>query len=114
MVAHYGRPVPLDEHGGGECEAGDERPAGSRGGGAGRNGMTWAMVDLDKRRIPLPASLTESSVVRAIPISARLYTILTMRRNDPDGKELPPAAFVFGNEIGQPVRSPGHCDSTTD
>jgi integrase len=68
-------------------------------------GMTWAMVDLDKRRIALPASLTKSSAARIVPISPRLLAVLRMRQTDPDGKELPPTSHVFGNEIGQPVKS---------
>ncbi|MFB3852852.1 MAG: tyrosine-type recombinase/integrase [Vicinamibacterales bacterium] len=75
-------------------------------------GMTWEMADLDKRRITLPASLTKSSASRVIPISTRLHAILTMRRLGPDGEDLPPTAYVFGNEIGQQMKSIKTCWTT--
>jgi integrase len=40
-----------------------------------------------------------------VPISTRLQGILAMRRTDPEGEELPADAYVFGDEIGQRVRS---------
>jgi integrase len=67
-------------------------------------GMTWAMVDLDKRMITLPASLTRTSQSRAIPITTRLEALLRTRRHDPAGEELPPKARVFGDELGNLVR----------
>ena len=40
-----------------------------------------------------------------MPISTRLRGILDMRRCGPDGQELPPTAYVFGNEVGEPVKN---------
>jgi integrase len=42
---------------------------------------------------------------RVIPISARLRAELEMRRHAPDGKEHPREAFVFGNDVGEQVKS---------
>src|SRR5436190_12392939 len=39
-----------------------------------------------------------------IPITARLATVLEMRRIDPAGEALPPNAFVFGDEGGGPKK----------
>ncbi len=61
------------------------------------------MVDLDRRRITLPASLTKTSSSRLIPISSRLHAILSMRRRDVNGKERPATAYVFGDSHGRPV-----------
>jgi integrase len=68
-------------------------------------GLTWEMVDLDKRMITLPASLTKTSQSRAIPITTRLEALLRMRRHDPAGEELSPTARVFGDELGNAVGS---------
>jgi len=40
-----------------------------------------------------------------IPVSANLRAVLEMRRTDPKGHELPIQAFVFGNEVGEPITS---------
>jgi integrase len=68
-------------------------------------GLTWAMVDFDKRMIVLPASLTKMSQSRAVPITPRLDAILRMRQHDPAGKAHAPEKFVFGDELGRPVAS---------
>jgi integrase len=54
--------------------------------------------------ITLPAAITKTNKGRTVPVSARLAAVLEMRRYDPKGKELPPDAFVFGNEVGEPVK----------
>jgi hypothetical protein len=38
-------------------------------------------------------------------LSSRLKAILEMRRLAPSGQELPPTAYVFGNAVGEPVKS---------
>ena len=68
-------------------------------------GLQWGMVDLDRRTIRLPASLTKTSEARQVPVSPRLCEMLKMRRLDPAGEELPGTAHVFGDELGRPVKS---------
>lgn len=41
---------------------------------------------------------------RIIPITSRLKSILEMRRLGPEGKEFGPAAYAFGNEVGERVK----------
>ncbi len=53
----------------------------------------------------LPSVKTKTKVDRTVPISSRLKAILEMRRNGPDGEDLPPDAYVFGNEVGEPTKS---------
>ena len=38
-------------------------------------------------------------------MSSRLKAILEMRRLAPDGNELPGTVYVFGNEVGEPIKS---------
>lgn len=68
-------------------------------------GLRWADVQLAKGEIRLAPSATKTRTGRTIPISARLRSILDLRRRDPADEEHPPTARVFGNEIGQRVGS---------
>jgi integrase len=68
--------------------------------------LQWWQVRFEpKAEIFLPALKTKTKSDRTIPISARLRSILDMRRNDPEGKTHPPTAYVFGNEVGEAVKS---------
>ena len=40
-----------------------------------------------------------------VPISTRLHSTLEMRKVDPTGRSSPPQAYVFGNAVGQQVKS---------
>jgi integrase len=53
----------------------------------------------------LPATKTKAHADRRVPISTRLRGVLDARRNDPAGEPLPPAAYVFGDELGRRRRS---------
>jgi integrase len=64
--------------------------------------LQWSQVRAGARpELFLPAQKTKTGKARTIPVSGRLNAILEMRRLDPDGNPHPPAAYVFGNEIGQ-------------
>jgi hypothetical protein len=65
----------------------------------------WQVRFSPKAELFLPARKTKTKADRTIPISARLRAILDMRRNGPDDKPHPPEAYVFGNEIGEPIAS---------
>ena len=67
--------------------------------------LQWRQVRWEQNEIHLLAGKTKAKKPRYMPISHRLRAILEMRRHDPAGQELPPEAYVFGNEIGQRVRS---------
>jgi integrase len=58
-------------------------------------------VRLERGEITLKAEKTKTREHRTIPISQRLRAVLEMVRTGPDGKEFPPTAFVFGNEVGE-------------
>jgi integrase len=68
-------------------------------------GLQWRDVNLARHEIRLPASKTKDQDFRVIPVSSRLAAVLEMAKTDPAGKEFGPAAFVFGDEIGQRVKS---------
>ncbi len=57
--------------------------------------------------VVLPAAKTKTRQDRVVPVSTRMRAILEMRRLAPDGKEHPADAYVFGNEIGQRVKTIG-------
>jgi integrase len=67
--------------------------------------LQWADVSFERGEIVLRPERTKDREKRIIPISSRLREVLETRRHDPDGKDLPPAAHVFGDEIGRPVGS---------
>lgn len=68
--------------------------------------MQWEQVRFEpKAELFLPAVKTKTKTDRSVPISTRLHAILDMRRHDPAGKEHPPQAYVFGNEVGERVKS---------
>ncbi len=67
--------------------------------------LQWRQVRWAQNEIHLPAGKTKSRKDRFIPISQRLQAILEMRRCDPNGDPLPLDGYVFGNEIGQSVKS---------
>ncbi len=48
---------------------------------------------------------TKTAVARTIPMSQRLRGELDMRRTDLTGQPFPSGAYVFGNEIGERVKS---------
>ena len=72
-------------------------------------GLQWGQIRRDDdgvaRWIRLDASGTKTNVARDIPIGPRLRAELEMRRHGPDGKDLGPELFVFGNEVGERVAS---------
>jgi integrase len=66
----------------------------------------WQVRSEPKAEIFLPAAKTKTKADRTVPASSRLKAVLEMRpRTDPDGEELPPEAYVFGNEVGEPSKS---------
>ena len=67
--------------------------------------LQWRQVRWAQNEIHLPAGKTKARKPRYVPISQRLHAILEMRRLDPDGEEHRPDAYVFGNELGEPVKT---------
>jgi hypothetical protein len=57
------------------------------------------------RWIVLPAAKTKTAEARVIPVGPNLRSALELRRHAPDGTEHPSTAYVFGNEVGEPVKS---------
>ena len=43
--------------------------------------------------------------MRVVPVAQRLAAVLEMLRTDPEGNDLPPEAFVFGDEIDESISS---------
>jgi integrase len=68
-------------------------------------GLQWGDVSLERRELVLKAEKTKTRTARLVPISRRLLGVLEMRRHGPDGQALPSSAFVFGSQIGEPVKS---------
>ncbi len=67
------------------------------------NGATLAWAP--RAELVLPWKNTKNRRDRRIPISSRLKSILEMRRFDPAGAPLSLDSYVFGDEIGQRVKS---------
>jgi integrase len=68
--------------------------------------VQWRDVDLTRGTMRFVDLKDEDHVTVVVrPISSRLRAVLDMRRTDPDGERLPPDAYVFGNEVGERVRS---------
>jgi Phage integrase family len=53
----------------------------------------------------LLAEKTKTYETREIPVTQRLAAILEMRRVAPDGRSVGLDAYVFGNEVGEPIAS---------
>jgi integrase len=67
--------------------------------------LQWHQVRAEPRQeLILPAQKTKTKRDRRVPISTRLAAILAMRGTGPDDKPHPPHAYVFGNELGEPVK----------
>ena len=67
--------------------------------------MQWREVDLERRRLRLLARKTKDGEERVIPVSARLAAVLEDAKVGPEGTERLLDDFVFGNAIGEQVRS---------
>ena len=71
--------------------------------------LTWKQIRRDEdgkpRWLMLPPTNTKTYRLRPIPIGARLSAELEMRQHGPDGTAFGPAAFVFGNRVGEKVNS---------
>ena len=67
--------------------------------------LQWREVSLDRRELTIRAEKEKTRRERIIPIFTRLMAMLEMRRADPAGCELPSDAYVFGDALGQRVKS---------
>jgi integrase len=67
--------------------------------------LQWHQVRWDLNEIHLPAKKTKALRRRDLPMSQRLKALLEMRRTDPEGKDYPADAFVFGDVSGARVKS---------
>ncbi|MDA1094280.1 MAG: site-specific integrase [Acidobacteria bacterium] len=63
--------------------------------------LQWRDVNLERRELTVQAVKSKTRTARMIPISSRLAAVLEMRRLDPAGKPFPPAAYPFGNTVGE-------------
>ncbi len=66
--------------------------------------LTWADVKWDQNALLLPAAITKTNAARDVPLTQHLRALLDMRRHAPDGREHAADRFVFGNEVGEPVK----------
>ncbi len=67
--------------------------------------LQWKDVNLERRELTIQAVKAKTRTSRILPISSRLLASLEMRRIGPDGRELGPDAYVFGNETGERITS---------
>jgi integrase len=67
--------------------------------------LQWKDVNLGRGEIFIEASKEKTRTARIVPISTRLRAVLDMRRHDPSGEPFGPDAYVFGNEVGERVKS---------
>jgi integrase len=71
--------------------------------------LQWCQIRRDEhgqaRWVVLPAAKTKTAEARVIPVGPNLRAVLELRRHALDGTEHPSTAYVFGNEVGEPVKS---------
>jgi integrase len=71
--------------------------------------LQWSQIRRDEqdqaRWLVLPAAKTKTAEARVIPVGPNLRAVLELRRHAPDGTEHPSTAYVFGNEVGEQVKS---------
>ncbi len=69
--------------------------------------LQWWQVERDRddqpTRVRLVADKTKTSRTRVLPVPSPLAAVLAMRETAPDGQRHAPDAYVFGNEVGEPV-----------
>jgi integrase len=75
--------------------------------------LSRGRVSLERGEIILRAEHTKDRENRILPISNRLRRVLEMRRNNPADVPFPGSSYVFGNQIGQRVRSVRRASPTT-
>jgi integrase len=71
--------------------------------------LQWHQVRYNERgearEIIIPPSKSKTKKPRVLPVGTRLRAVLSMRRHAPDGEPHAPDAYVFGNEVGERVKS---------
>ena len=67
--------------------------------------LQWHQIRWTQNVLLLPAGKTKTNEARDVPMTARLRAVLDMRRHDPDGCEFGSNAYVFGNEVGEPIKT---------
>lgn len=68
--------------------------------------LQWQDVNLVTNKLTIRAEKAKTRKARYPPISPRLKGVLEMIQHDPNGKEHPPLAYVFGDAIGGRVADP--------
>jgi integrase len=67
--------------------------------------LQWKNVNLDRRELMIEAAKAKTRTARIVPISTRLLGTLQLRQHSPGGDRFPPDAYVFGNEVGERIKS---------
>ena len=67
--------------------------------------LRWLQVRWDQNELFFPGAKTKSGRDVFIPMSQRLRAMLDMRALDRAGEPMGPTCYVFGNEIGERVKS---------
>ena len=71
--------------------------------------LQWSQIRRDDTGrclwMDLPVERTKTYQQRLLPIGQRLRIVLEMRETDPKGNPWPSSAYVFGNEMAEPVKS---------
>lgn len=67
--------------------------------------LQWRDVSLERRELVVRATKSKTRTERLVPLSVRLLGVLEMRRHGPDGRVVDPDAYVFGNAIGEQVKT---------
>ena len=68
--------------------------------------LQWQDVNLVTNKLTIRAEKAKTRKARYPPISPRLKAVLELIKYDPNGKEHPPLAYVFGDAIGGQVADP--------
>jgi integrase len=67
--------------------------------------LQWRDVNLERRELTIQAVKAKTRTARIVPISSRLLAMLEMRKLDPAGRKFEFDKYVFGDEIGEQIKS---------
>ncbi len=67
--------------------------------------LQWKNVNLLRKELVIEAAKAKTRTMRMVPISTRLLGVLELRQHDLAGEQFGPDAYVFGNAVGERVKS---------
>ncbi len=66
--------------------------------------LTFGDVDEERGTLTIRPEVSKTNRERRVPMTSRVRAIVSMRRTAPDGNQHEPCGFVFGNQVGEPIK----------